>query len=168
MVSVGHIAVGYSTGVLITNYTSDPLSGSIIGISIGLITHYLSDAIPHGHITRKPEYFKLKKETPLLYLDLLGGGLLFLTLTLLRFDVGSESLIIFLSMASSIAPDFLDPFKKMFNLKNNGLLGLEYKLDKLCHWHGLGNNALLLGVRDFWQVGVIIFAVFLSFFANMP
>src|SRR3989344_4401626 len=98
MIATGHNAVGTTVGVIVASQTSDPASGIIWAIIVGLLLHYLLDAIPHGHPIDSKQYGKLP---PALFVDLFGSFIIFYGITLLKFGLGGESFIILIAIGAS-------------------------------------------------------------------
>ncbi len=164
MVAVGHTAVGVIVGV--TAYQFLGQGGIVTGLlaagTIGVASHYLGDFIPHGHFV-KPD--KLKKVLlPIIIFDLLLPIILFLGLLYLKDGFSQRMLYIMFGIGGTQLPDVLDGLLFIGFIKNKGLIKAENDFHQGLHWHGTGDKTLLLGLRDIWQILLILFAFFLVSF----
>ncbi len=159
MIALGHSAVGVIVGV--TAYEllgQDNLaSGLIITGSAGIISHYLADFIPHGHFFKPIDY--KKNITPVIIFDLLLPIILLLWIIYTRFGFSGKLLYIMFGIGASHLPDVIDGLIYIKILKAKGLIKVENNFHQALHWHGKGSKALLLGLRDIWQILTILFAL---------
>lgn len=162
MIATGHTAVGFIIGSVAANSFQNPVVGSLAGFGAGLASHYLLDFIPHGHLL---SYDKLHQahRSPLLHLDLVGGGLLFVLLAYFTFGISVQTLVVLSAIAGSLLPDVLAsqlyyPGKVP---PKSGIFNKEYKLHMGVHWHGREDKTRPLSLIDVWQAGVILGALFL-------
>lgn len=161
MIAVGHTAVGFGIGLLTVSIMQDPVLGLITASFGGLASHYLTDLIPHGHITAgKDNPYRSK----LVYLDLFGGSLLFAVMAYFASGFSWPFLVILAGMGGGLLPDFLGYFFQKYKILNHELFFIERSMHDKTHWHGSGKNALPLGKRDIWQLAVVILSILLAFF----
>lgn len=156
MIAIGHTAVGFGVGLLTASLTEDPILGVMGSLLGGLASHYATDLIPHGHLTAG---WDNPYGSKLVYLDLLGGALIFTILAFFAVGVSWNLLIVLTGILGALLPDFLEYFYKLGYLPQRGLLRLESILHKSTHWHGFGKRTLALGKRDLWQLAVVLIAV---------
>lgn len=166
MVAFGHTAVGTLVGLGVFHYfgSTDPVNGLVIAGTAGVISHYIADFVPHGHLLRHDE-FKSK-----VYLEIIFN--LFLSIALvLGIIIWKEGLdlkfwYVFFGIVGSQLPDVLDGLIYIDVLPKKGLLKIENNFHASTHWHGAFKNALLWNFkrRDIWQVAVgVITLYFVTF-----
>lgn len=158
MIATGHIAVGFGIGVVVAQRIKSPVIGGIVGFSAGVISHYITDFIPHGHIV---VYENLSKPAsfPLIFLDVFVGGLVFLIATCFKFRLSLTSLVVLITMAGSLLVDVVDAL--LYYTGNipppSTFLGWQYHFHKdILHWHGGRENSLPIGWYDIWQLAIIV------------
>jgi uncharacterized protein with PQ loop repeat len=160
MIASSHNAVGFTLGYSIVKNVQDPILGMILSILGGVITHYLFDAMPHGHFTKVGITKKLSKINIFIFSDLIFSFLLFVVYAILIFGFGNDFIIIFLAMVASQIPDIINsgiPFlRKGYQ---NKVFSLDTKIHNMMHWHGLGVDTLLIGWTDIWQLALIMVAL---------
>lgn len=158
MIAIGHTAVGFSVGLLVARVVPDPFLAGIIVFCSGIALHYLTDWIPHGHLTAKQidPY-----DSHLIYWDLFGGGLFFLLLSLFYFGLSKITLIILISIFANQLSDVLAFLTRRKILPFQGLFVKEFAFHQATHWHGLGMDTLPISRRDIWQLIVILGALVL-------
>lgn len=164
MIAAGHTAVGMIVGAATYQILGqgDLATGLIAAGTAGLVSHYLTDFIPHGHFV-KPD--KLKKVLlPIIIFDLLLPIFLFLGLTYLKSGFNERLLYIMFGIGGAQLPDVLDGLIFIGFLKNKGLIKAENDFHQSLHWHGTGVKALLIGTRDIWQVLTAIIAIFVIWY----
>lgn len=164
MIAFGHSAVGVIVGVTTYEFLGQDglASGLIITGSIGIISHYLADFIPHGHFFKPNEY--KKNILPVIIFDLLLPIILLLGIIYGRYGLSEKLLYIMFGIGASQLPDVIDGLVYIKILKAKGLIKIENNFHQALHWHGKGSKALLLGLRDTWQLLIILFALFLVIF----
>lgn len=160
MIAIGHTAVGTITGLYANQIlnTQNPLVGCLIAGTAGVASHYLTDFIPHGHFF-KPKDYRKKVFTAIIF-DLFIPILVFTILAFKKFSLDPQFFYILFGIGGAQLPDALDGFIYLGKLKKSGLIKLEYEFHLLVHWHGIGENTLLLGTRDIWQIVCISVALF--------
>ena len=163
MVAFGHTAIGTITGITAFEILkeSNPLIGIPIALGAGIVSHYLTDFIPHGHFFQYHEY-KNKVKYAIIF-DFAFSVFLFTLIPFLQQGINQRLIYIISGIAGSQLPDILDGLIHTKFLKPKGLINLEYKFHQLMHWHGNLEKALLWGKRDLWQVLIIVLALFLLF-----
>ena len=84
MIAFGHTAVGAAVGLAGYHYfgQGDPITGLVLTGAAGVISHYVTDVIPHGHFFNVRDY--KQKILPLIFYDVLLGVAAFLGTTYLK------------------------------------------------------------------------------------
>lgn len=152
MLAIGHVAVGFSLGLLAAQTIGNPGLALAVGFSGGLASHYLTDLIPHGHITAGSDS---PYDSFLIFLDLILGGAVFLLLGFVMFGLTLKFLTITLGMAGSILPDFFEAGRRYGLYPHTGVFRLEMDFHHWTHWHGSGKRTLPIRIYDLWQVLVV-------------
>lgn len=161
MIAVGHMAAGYIVGNVVLSITNDPSTSLAAGFLTGIVSHYVLDYVPHGHFGVKAEYTRLTLNTLYIYIDVFGGGLLFLWLSYQKFGFSLNTLTLLVAVFGSILPDLISAIDKVFfgHALREGILKSESKFHNSTHWHGKGEKTLLLSIRDIWQFSLVLIAV---------
>ncbi len=164
MISFGHTAVGVIVGVTFYQFLAqgDLATGLITAGSVGFVSHYVMDFIPHGHFFRPKDFNK--SILPVIFFDLLGSIALFLGIIYLKEGFSQKFLYIMFGIGGSQLPDVIDGLMRIKMIKTQGVLKIEYDFHEVLHWHGRGSNTLLLDFRDIWQVFIVLIALFLVIF----
>ncbi len=164
MISFGHTAVGVIIGVSTYQFLGqgDLATGLVLSGTAGVISHYLMDAIPHGHFSM-PHSYK-KNIVPIIIFDLFLSLIIFLGGAYLRVGFGDKLLYVMFGIGGSQLPDVIDGLIYTKIIKAKSLIKVENKIHEAMHWHGQDNKTLLLGIRDIWQIVVILLALFLVIF----
>lgn len=161
MVAFGHSAVGVITGLGVYNLTQSsnlPLDLSL-SFSAGLVSHYITDFIPHGHFFKYKDYHQ--KIIYVIIFDFLLSLVIFTTLAFSKFDLTPPFWFILFAIAGAQLPDILDGSVHAGFIKAKGILKAEYNFHMNTHWHGKLKKGLMLGRRDIWQLAVIFIAIIL-------
>lgn len=161
MVALGHTAVGVIVGFTAYQFLGhgDLATGLAITGAAGIVSHYITDFIPHGHFV-KPK--KLKPVLPLVIVFDLFLPIFLILLWMFSKDGLSVKLFYVLSgIIGSQLPDVLDGLIFINVFKRKGLIKTEYDFHQGLHWHGRDAKTLLLGFYDIWQVLMILIALFL-------
>ena len=159
MVSFGHTAAGTITGVLVYQYLgSGNLATGLIGAgSVGLVTHYLGDLMPHGHFFKNSE-FKNKILLALIFDVIIP--VIFILVTAFYVHVPySGILYIIFGIGGAQLPDILASLVKLEFIKKNTILSAEMKFHSSLHWHGKGEKSLMFSFGDIWQILLFTLAV---------
>ena len=166
MVSFGHTAVGVIIGIAAYKFLgSDNLAGNlIITGSVGFVSHYVMDAIPHGHFFMGKSY--KNSIIPIIIFDLSLSIILFLGLLYFKEGFSEKFLYTMFGIGGSQFPDVIDGLIYIKIIKAKGLLKTENKIHQATHWHGKSSKPLLLGVRDIWQGLMVLTALVLTIFIN--
>lgn len=164
MVATGHTAVGVIIGITAYQFLGrgDLASGLVITGTLATAFHYLTDFIPHGHFFMPKDFKKYIK--PVIIFDVLLPAVLFLSAIYLQSGLGEKFLYILFGIGGSQLPDVIDGLLALRKTKVTGLLKDENNFHQTLHWHGQGSKTLLLGLRDIWQVLLVIAAIFLVIF----
>ncbi len=160
MVSFGHTAVGVIVGVTVYKFLGqgDLTVGLIITGAVGVVSHYITDFIPHGHFF-KPKDFK-KGIIPVIIFDLLLPIIFFLGVIYAKGGFSEKLLYIIFGIGGAQLPDIVDGLISIRVIQDNTLLEAENSFHQSLHWHGKGAKTLLLGLKDFWQLLIILVALF--------
>lgn len=162
MIAFGHTAVGVMVGLATEKYlgAGNLATGLISAGTFGVVSHYLTDFIPHGHFFAKG--YK-KKILNIIIFDLALSIILFLLTAYWKFGINEMLFYIMFGIGGSQLPDVLDGFIHIGYLKANGLVKLEFDFHQWIHWHGKGPNTLILGLRDIWQLVTVFSAWYMLF-----
>lgn len=157
MIAFGHTAIGAGVGLSTTILTQDPIIGCLIAMSAGVISHYIADFIPHGHLFGINTKNYKSKIAQAIFFDLFFSLILFVGITYLKFNLTTQFWFILFGIIGAQLPDALDGLIYLKFLQNKGFLRLENNFHQLLHWHGRGDKGLKWEFikRDFWQVGVV-------------
>lgn len=159
MIAFGHTAVGVLVGV--TTYqllgSGDLATGLVVTGTAGVVSHYITDFIPHGHFLKS---ITRKNIVPIIIFDLFLSILLFVGMSLYEYGFNNEFWYILFGIGGAQLPDVLDGLIYIKVFKPVGIVKYEYRFHQFLHWHGIGNNVLLLGKKDLWQLIVVLFASF--------
>lgn len=162
MIASGHTAIGVIVGL--TAYKllgqGNLASGLIITGSVGMISHYLMDFIPHGHFTISKNY--KKSILPIIIFDLLLPIIFFLGVIYLNNGFSEKLLYTLFAIGGSQLPDVIAGLIEIRIIKSRGLVKIEEDLHGVSHWKGKNSQVLLLGWLDIWQVLVILLSVLFS------
>lgn len=163
MVAFGHSAVGVIVGTTAYNFfgQGNLATGLILAGAAGVISHYITDFIPHGHFTTLKNY--KKGIIPIIIFDLLLSVLIFLGLYL-KDGLNLKFFYVLFGIGGSHLPDVLDGLIHIGLVKAKGALKIENNFHQMIHWHARNQKALLLGLKDIWQLTVVLAALLLLFF----
>lgn len=156
MIAFGHTAVGVMVGLAAEKYlgTGNLATGLVSAGTLGIVSHYITDFIPHGHFFAN-EY--KRKVLNVIIFDLALSIILFLSAGYWKFGISETLFYIMFGIGGSQLPDVLDGFIHLEHIKPKGLVKLEFQFHQALHWHGVGEKTLILGLRDIWQLAVILF-----------
>ena len=162
MVAFGHTAVGALVGVYSYQYldNGNPIEGLLITGTIGVISHYIFDAIPHGHFFREKEY--QKKVGYVIVFDLFLSVLIYLV-TAFTFSQANYLYVLYIlfGIGGSQLPDILDGLIYTKRLPKAGLFKWEFDFHTGTHWHGKHEKTLLWSIWDTWQVFVFFIGLYI-------
>jgi hypothetical protein len=157
------MAVGTGVGLIVISQTNDPLIGAGVAFILGLLSHYFFDFWPHGHLVNRRDF---SKRPPLLYLDIVGGGLLFFLPIIFKFGLSPTSLIILTAIFGAQLPDVSEGLIYEKIISKTGFVKFENDLHQSTHWHGRYHDALVWNIRrDIWQIVTILLGLFFLFFS---
>lgn len=155
----GHTGVGTLVGLY--GYHAfqgqSPAVGLAATAAAGVVSHYLTDFIPHGH------FIKFKDFRKKIGLEIVFN--LFASIALIQFLVfyqdrfGLEFWYVLFGIGGAQLPDVLDGLIYINVLPKKGLLKAENALHTLTHWHGAHEKGLPWGSRDLWQIAVFLLAL---------
>jgi hypothetical protein len=157
MIAIGHSAVGAAIGVATYQLFGDssPATGLVAAGLGGLVSHYLTDIVPHGHFFKGTQNYK-KNIIPVIIFDVLLGALLFLALSYYRHGLDWQLWYVLFGIGGAQLPDVLDNITHIGVIPRKGIFITHNTHHENTHWHGKGDNGLLLGLRDIWQLTVIL------------
>lgn len=161
MIATGHTAVGVIAGITAYSFLGqgDLVSGLVIAGVCGAVSHYVVDFIPHGHFFAAD---KLKAHLgQIIIFDLFLPITLFLGGIYFKHGLSALLLYTMFGIGGAQLPDVLDGLIYTKVIRAKGLLKVENSFHQATHWHGTGSKTLLLGLRDVWQILVILAAVLL-------
>lgn len=164
MIAFGHTAVGVIVGV--TSYKflghGNLATGLITTGAAGIVSHYIMDAIPHGHFRISNNY---KKDIiPIIIFDVFLSIFLFLGEIYIKKGVSEIFLYTLFGIGGSQLPDIIEGLIEVKIIKSKGLLKMENDFHLSVHWKGNTSKPLLLGIRDIWQLLVVLLAFYLVIF----
>lgn len=164
MIAFGHTAVGVIVGVSAYQFLGhgDLATGLVTSGSVSFASHYLMDAIPHGHFFMSNDY--RKSIVPIVIFDLFFSLVIFLGGVYLQNGFGDKLFYVMFGVGGSHLPDVIDGLINIKIIKARGLLKIENNIHQRLHWHGRGNKTLLLGLRDIWQLLIIMISLLLMIF----
>lgn len=164
MIALGHTSVGVIVGVTAYKFLGQGnlATGLIIAGSAGMISHYLMDAIPHGHFFMVKNY--KKSILPIIIFDLSLPIIFFLWTIYSNNGFGVKFLYVLFAIGGAQLPDVIAGLIYIKIIKDKGLLSIEDNLHNALHWRGKNSQVLLLGWLDIWQILVILIALLLVIF----
>lgn len=163
MLAFGHTAIGSAIGIVVYQQFggSNTLQGLALVAGSGIISHYIADAIPHGHFIKSTEY-KKKAHLAIIF-DLFLSVMIFLGLIFFLDGFSLKLVYMIFGIAGAQLPDVLDGLIYIDKVPNNGVIKIENSIHQAMHWHGQREKALPLGIRDVWQLSVVLGAmIFIS------
>lgn len=158
MIAFGHTAIGTAVGLYTTTLTQDPISGCLTAFGIGIISHYIADFIPHGHLFGINTKNYKSRIVQAIILDLLLSLIIFVGIAFWRFEFNYQFWFILFGITGSQLPDVLDGLIYLKFFPKKGFFKVENDFHQLLHWHGRGEKGLKWAFlrRDFWQVGIVL------------
>ena len=164
MIAWGHTAVGASVGLISYQHfaQTDPILGLAIAPFLGIISHYITDFIPHGHYVKAKNVKKY--HLPILTFDVFLSVATFSYLAYLKHGFGLESWYIVAGIGGALLPDVVDGLVGYGNKPKNPLLKIEHHFHWVTlHWHGVGDKGLMLNWRDIWQLATVLVSAYLIY-----
>jgi hypothetical protein len=165
MIATGHNGVGALVGLttiaLADGYGLEAPTTYILALILGIISHYLADSIPHGHIWTTNVRENLRK---IILGDLFGTFAIIALVAFIKFGVSEAFFIIMFAILGAQLPDVIGGLEYIGKLPKRGLLIWEYKLHQyIAHWHGYEEHGLPWRTRDVWQIMVYLSSLYLIF-----
>ena len=169
MIAFGHSSTGVIVGV---GAVSLAQSGASLAwllpatLVVGIISHYLCDAIPHGHYHMSFTNAS-RKQLAIFLLDLFGVVVLFGGIALHKFGLGAGLWLIAAGVLGAQLPDMYEAFVDMGALPKNRFSEAHRHWHwDILHWHShrgprLTKDVRALGWWDLWQVAVFGLALWL-------
>lgn len=161
MIAFGHTAVGTLVGIYSYQLTQGASSNVALALplGIGIVSHYITDFIPHGHFMGNAFRDFSKTLVGIIFFDLFLSLALFIGVAFLLNNANTLFFYILAGVVGSQLPDILDGLIGMKIIPKEGLFKKEQYFHQLIHWHGRGENGLIIGLLDIWQFAVVIFAM---------
>jgi hypothetical protein len=132
----------------------------------GLVSHYVTDFIPHGHFIRHNQ-FKSK-----VYLEIIFN--LFLSIALvvcliyMKEGLSLKLWYVLFGIGGAQLPDVLDGLIYTNFLPRRGILKIENNFHQSTHWHAIWKNGKIIDglpweffKRDIWQVMVALITLYI-------
>jgi len=171
MIAFGHSSTGVIVGVGAVAVAQSGASPSLVWllpatVAIGVASHYLCDAIPHGHYHFSSTH-PTTKQLALFALDFFGVVILFGVIALHKFGLGAGLWLIAAGVLGAQLPDIYEAFVDLRILPTNKFSEAHRHWHwAILHWHHLRGPRLTkdtraLGWWDIWQVGVFGLALWL-------
>ncbi len=169
MIAVGHTSIGVICAVVLEKILPTQMSlfeRIVVVLLVSFLSHYLTDFIPHGHYRVKINPKKWWQSKPLM-IDLVGFGIFFALLTVLRFGVSDTTILVATGMIGAQLPDVWDWFFVAGGwVKLEGMVLRHRRLHEAVHWHSTTDAAgkrrgLPISWLDIWQVLSFVTAVYL-------
>lgn len=159
MIAFGHTAVGSAIGLATYQLIGDTdiALGLITAGALGIVSHYITDFIPHGHFFKEREY-KSKVIYAIIF-DLFLSVLLFLGVAQAIGDNPKQLLYILFGIGGAQLPDVLDGLMFLNLLPKIGIFKKEFNFHRKLHWHGAGGKTLMFGILDIWQISTVILSL---------
>lgn len=167
MIGFGHTSTGVLIGIGAIQFLPEKISTPtqiFIVFLLGVISHYITDFIPHGHYAIDPEKLT-KKSLALFTLDTLGVAMFFLLIALYKYGLTSSFWLIAFAITGAQLPDVWQGINKLTRIKQNTITSFEsYLHSKIAHWHNPPNTPIPGGGRpwsqaDIWQISIFMFAL---------
>lgn len=162
MIATGHNGVGALIGVTVLSlqegYDLQGLELYLLALFLGIVSHYLADSIPHGHIFGFAIQKRLKE---IILIDLFSSFLLIAIISYSKFGLSESFLVIMVSILGAQLPDVIGGLEFIGRVRIRGFLLLEYKLHQyIAHWHGYEVNGLPWRQRDIWQILIYFLSLY--------
>lgn len=168
MVAFGHTAIGTLVGLGVYHVVgiSDPAKGLLIAGSVGVLSHYGTDFIPHGHFFKHKD-FKSKVKWDILF-NFLVSVILFSGIAFSQVGFGWKFWYVLFGIGGAQLPDILDGWYYLEVLPHRGFFKAENAFHQSTHWHGIFKNGVLVDGQpikkyDVWQFLVVLVALLSSF-----
>lgn len=169
MISFGHSSTGVIVGVGAVALAQNGASLSWLlpaTLVAGIASHYICDAIPHGHFFHGFGKSS-RKEWILFLLDIAGAVVLFGAISLHKFGLGAGLWLIATAVFGAQIPDVYESLVDLGVLPTNRFSEAHrYWHWQILHWHKLRGPRLTKNVRalgwfDLIQVGIFGAALWL-------
>lgn len=170
MTSFGHNTVGALIGISVFSYASGLSSATAVALvfTLGLLSHYLCDALPHGHYSGVNYKDLSKLRTKLVpSIDFLSSLLLILLFIIFSISDSRALLLASVGIFSAQLPDLLDLLIEFKIIKKGRLMKAHrYFHWNIIHWHNppQDDSEYPIGrswsYSDIWQVVPVLAFVF--------
>lgn len=166
MVILGHASVGAISGIAVHQafHQQAPFMWVLlIALVIGVLSHYVTDWIPHGHFHINLGYPSTIANAAIL-VDFIGSVLLMLVLTWLAAGFAMVWSVVAVTVFGAVLPDVVEVLQNHKILPRWRWLKAHTRFHiKYLHWHNANGRPLPWRWIDVWQVAVAAIAVFVIF-----
>lgn len=175
MIAFGHSSVGaiIGAGVAVAAApTTSPLVKIVVVVVLGIISHYIFDAIPHGHYNFSYKKMSHNKNLWIFLLDTIGAFLALSLVTYLAVGASLSLLLVIVGMLAALLPDIWEAGVDLGIIPKRRIAKVHRHFHfNFIHWHSdkhssLPNHARMWSITDVWQV--IVFIVALLLVATLP
>lgn len=170
MLAFGHSSVGSIIGAsvaVVAAPTTNPFYKIGIALIFGFVSHYVFDAIPHGHYDFEAKKLWRNKTFWIFLLDTIGAFALLSLVALSSAGVSLTLLLVIIGMIGALLPDIWEAFIDLKIIPASWVARVHRKFHfNFLHWHNqphshLKGGARALGMADIWQAITFIIAILL-------
>lgn len=170
MVAFGHSSVGAIIGAsvaVVSAPTTNPFYKIAAALIFGVISHYVFDAIPHGHYDFDTKKLRRNKLFWVFLLDTIGAFTVLSLVALTTIGTSLTLLLVVAGMVGALLPDIWEAFIELKIIPTNWVTKAHSKFHySFLHWHNqphshLKKQARMLSLTDIWQVITFIIAMLL-------
>lgn len=166
MIAVGHTSVGVIiASSIIAVSPAGQLSpwAFVFAIVLGVLFHYATDLIPHGHYYINTKHLKTG-QLSVFFADLFGGALLFLIIAAYKFGFGQYFWLVLVAIIASQLTDVVEGLAAFKLIPRTKTVSAHSRFHLLVHWHnepGSPNPGYGRPIRwsDAWQVLAFLLAL---------
>lgn len=162
MIILGHASIGTVAGIAIHQSLAPQLpliAIMAIAFVVGLVSHYLTDAIPHGHYHINLRY-PSAAATRTLYIESIGSIVLMLLLVWLNVGVVPLWWVITACITGAVLPDFVEAMQNYKIIPRTRWLRAHTRFHtKFLHWHNVADRPRPWNITDIWQVATAVVAI---------
>lgn len=166
MVILGHAGVGAMSGIAVHQAFHQQVPFTwvlVIALIIGVLSHYVTDWIPHGHYHINLGYPGTVANIAIL-VDFAGSVLLMLVLTWLAVGFSLMWWVVAATVFGAILPDVAEVLQDYKIITRWRWLRIHTSFHQgFLHWHNSGGRPLPWRLVDIWQIAIAFVAVFVIF-----